>query len=295
MQSDTLDILKQLQSPLVIIGVALLLLRSLGPILNQKGFPEKLRHFLTASIVVVCCLVIVTGSIGYFRASWKNDQQPENAQQVTDPPSPSPPSQKISEKDNETMMSVDKVADSSSVKTRQDDTRPRVAVVDFKSNASEAIDLTGYSADVLSTQLARTGKFNLLKRNRLAALLEEQGFSQSGAVDPATAVQLGKLFGAEYLATGTIEHLGKDCGKKFQGYGVTIGTCTYNASVMIEVFDTTTGAVLYAETRSSSESTQSTPYLTPGDVSYRSLLDKAIRPLADGASKKLAMTLKPGR
>ena len=63
--------------------------------------------------------------------------------------------------------------------------------------------------DYAGMSLLRTGMFTLVDRSELDRILEEQEFSYSGAVDPSTAVELGRLLGAEAVMTvriGSITH-----------------------------------------------------------------------------------------
>ncbi|MCK4806190.1 MAG: hypothetical protein KAT09_01015 [Candidatus Aegiribacteria sp.] len=63
--------------------------------------------------------------------------------------------------------------------------------------------------DYAGMALLRTGRFSLVDRTIVDQLLTEQEFSYSGVVDQATAVQLGKLLGAEAVMTiniGQITH-----------------------------------------------------------------------------------------
>ncbi len=55
------------------------------------------------------------------------------------------------------------------------------------------------------------------------------------------------------------------------------------------------GAVLYSDSRSSSQTTEGTNYLLPGEVSYRALLDDALQSLAAAASRKLETVVSTGR
>jgi len=64
--------------------------------------------------------------------------------------------------------------------------------------------------DFAGMSLLQTGKFTLIDRSVVDQLLEEQEFSYSGVVDQATAVQLGRLLGAEAVMTITITSITHD-------------------------------------------------------------------------------------
>ncbi len=58
--------------------------------------------------------------------------------------------------------------------------------------------------------LLRTGQFSLIDRSVIDQLLEEQEFSYSGVVDPGTAVELGRMLGAEAVMTIAVNSITHD-------------------------------------------------------------------------------------
>lgn len=98
--------------------------------------------------------------------------------------------------------------------------RPRVAVLEFPAakNAYEGWTWwgggTGQSEtktssviqDLFVTELseAGAGKIRLIDREALEKIRAEINLGQSGEVDPATAVKVGKLLGVKYMITGKI-------------------------------------------------------------------------------------------
>jgi len=96
--------------------------------------------------------------------------------------------------------------------------KPRVAVLEFKNKASHYA-WTWYDAgrgaqDMLVTELVKTGKYRVIEREQLAAIMQEKNLSLSGDIDPRTAVKIGKMLGVEYLVSGSVTELGvKDRGE----------------------------------------------------------------------------------
>src|SRR5947207_14882680 len=89
----------------------------------------------------------------------------------------------------------------------QADTRPIVVVLTFDNTSvgKDAKDYDGVSKgimELLATDLAGNPRFRVVERERVQKLLEEQNLTKSGAVDPQTAVRLGKLLGAQYTIYG---------------------------------------------------------------------------------------------
>ena len=87
------------------------------------------------------------------------------------------------------------------------DNRPVVVVFTFDNNAIGAgrADFDGIRTgvqDLLITDMASNAKIRLVDRAHIAEIQAEQNMVKSGAVDPQTAVRLGKILGAQYAVTG---------------------------------------------------------------------------------------------
>lgn len=84
-----------------------------------------------------------------------------------------------------------------------------VAVMPF--TASSAFDsgaLEGLSS-AMGTQLVKTGKFRVLERAQMDAILREQGLQQSGACDGGEcAIEVGKLLSVDRLVVGHVAKVG---------------------------------------------------------------------------------------
>jgi len=83
----------------------------------------------------------------------------------------------------------------------------RIAVSNFENNSTWSWwgdNLGRAAADELATQLVQTGKFTVIERAQLDAILQEQNLGASGAVTSATAAKVGKLLGVQLLLTGSI-------------------------------------------------------------------------------------------
>lgn len=79
-----------------------------------------------------------------------------------------------------------------------------VAVLDFSGGDLLQGHLRFSMSDMLITALVQAGRFTVVERERVADLRREQEFQQGGMVDPATAVQLGRLLGAELVVHGVV-------------------------------------------------------------------------------------------
>jgi len=86
------------------------------------------------------------------------------------------------------------------------DSRATVAVMYFTNSAlvrhDEYEPLSKGITEMLITELAGSPAMQVVERDRLQKLLEEQDLAASGRVDQETAVRLGKILGARHLLMG---------------------------------------------------------------------------------------------
>ena len=137
----------------------------------------------------------------------------------------------------------------------QGSNKPRIAVIEFKNKADNQWWWHGGAAamqDVFVTELVKSGKFRVVEREQLAALMQEKGLSLSGDIDPRTAVKAGKLLGVNYLLTGSITEYGKTetgaHGRSVGGLpGFSGGKSTFVAAANARLIDTETGEILWAD------------------------------------------------
>ncbi len=131
---------------------------------------------------------------------------------------------------------------------------PRVAVMDFENRSQHGgWRLGSGAADILTTALVKTGKFDMYERERLNSVLKEQKMGASGLVDPSTAAQIGKLIGVNYIITGAVTEYGQSRAGGGGG-GVDVGKVGYHSAVDIRMVDTTTGKIVFADTASDDKS-----------------------------------------
>jgi curli biogenesis system outer membrane secretion channel CsgG len=71
--------------------------------------------------------------------------------------------------------------------------KDRVAIMDFENKSQHGGWRLGRGAsDILTTELVKTGKFNVMERDTFAAIIKEQNLGASGRIDPSTAARIGK-------------------------------------------------------------------------------------------------------
>ncbi|MGQ9679086.1 MAG: CsgG/HfaB family protein [bacterium] len=85
----------------------------------------------------------------------------------------------------------------------------RIAVLPIPMGEDSDTGLGARLVEHAEMQLMKVLTFSVVDRSAVDAVLQEQGFSYSGVVDPQTAVRLGKLMGASAVVTvrvGAVKH-----------------------------------------------------------------------------------------
>lgn len=122
----------------------------------------------------------------------------------------------------------------------------RIGVVDFENKTSYGQRLGTAASDILVTELAKTGRFVVVERDKLNKLLDEQKLQSSGVIDPKTVVQVGKVLGLNAIVTGAVSEFGvKTEGSEY--LLVQSKRQTAEVTVDIRLVDAETGQVVYAD------------------------------------------------
>jgi curli biogenesis system outer membrane secretion channel CsgG len=135
--------------------------------------------------------------------------------------------------------------------------KPVVAVAEFHNTARSAYwwnSSVGWDlSDMLTNELADTGKFRVVERAKLQHVLREQDLGASGRVARGTAARVGKLTGARYLIMGSVAAFqhntsGSSGGVSFGGIHVGGSKEKAYIAVDLRVVDSTTGEIMYSRT-----------------------------------------------
>jgi curli biogenesis system outer membrane secretion channel CsgG len=162
-----------------------------------------------------------------------------------------------------------------------------IAVMDFEGNDK----LKGYvdlkMSDMLTTALVKTGKFDLVERNKIDRVFKEQGLKASGAVDAASnAAEMGKLLGAEFVVFGTISGATESTIDKFSYKIVRV-----EISVDIRAVNTTDGKILLSEKATGIGDTKivstADGTMVSGKLNFNSLYSDGARDAVDKCGKKI--------
>lgn len=160
--------------------------------------------------------------------------------------------------------------------------KPRIAVLEFKNKADNQWWYHGgaeAAQDVFVTELVKSGKFRVIDREQLAALMREKNLSLSGDIDPSTAVQAGKLLGVQYFLTGAVTEYG-NTKVGGSGFGVSVGKKKFVAAMNARIIHTDTGEILWAdEARAENSSMKVRVRGIGGGVDDERMFDKVMKPV----------------
>lgn len=161
--------------------------------------------------------------------------------------------------------------------------KARLAVLEFKHKADNQWwhhGGTQAAQDVFVTELARSGKFSVVEREQLAALMKEKNLTLSGDIDPSTAVRIGKLVGIKYLLTGSVTEYGNSSAGGGSGVGGLGGKTKFVAAMSARLIDTSTGEIVWAdEARAQEASIKVSVFGVGGGVDDERMFDKVMKPV----------------
>ena len=124
--------------------------------------------------------------------------------------------------------------------------RPRVAVIPFDNRTDWWAESMGeVAADMIVTRLVNSGAFSVIERERLQAILAEQGFQLSGQVNPNDVVEIGRMAGVMYLITGSVTRFSID-ERGTRVLGRNVGYTEAESEMNVRAFSTETGEIITA-------------------------------------------------
>lgn len=169
-----------------------------------------------------------------------------------------------------------------------------VAAFENKTNWSGQVNLGSGMADQLITSLMNSGRFIVLERQNVEAVLREQDFASSGRTTATGGAKSGKINRAQILIQGAITEFGatESSGGAIAIKGFALGGKQSKAMVGIDlrIYDTTTGQVLASKAcRGEAKSSGSSIGYTGGDFGFatggeaKTPMDLAVRAAIDQA------------
>lgn len=160
--------------------------------------------------------------------------------------------------------------------------KPRIAVLEFSNKADNQWWGSGGAAaaqDIFVTELVKGGKFRVIDREQLSAILREKNLSLSGDVDASTAVKAGKLLGVKYLLVGAVTEYGNTRAGG-GARGIYVGKNTFVAAMNARIIDVQTGEIIWAdEGRGEEATTKVSVFGAGGGTEDDRMFDKVLKPI----------------
>jgi curli biogenesis system outer membrane secretion channel CsgG len=126
--------------------------------------------------------------------------------------------------------------------------QPTLAVVAFENHSQVNVsDVGNMGIQFLESAIANSGMFTLVDRQTVDKNLEELGFNAaSGLVDPSYSIQLGKMLGAQYIATGSVVDITRKV-TEFKGYNIKTKRVAISVTTGLRVIDAERGTVFFID------------------------------------------------
>ena len=120
------------------------------------------------------------------------------------------------------------------------------------------------AADMMISGLKEIKTISIVERSDISKILKEQEFSFTGAIDAKTAIQVGKIIGAQYLVLGKVTEVEKLSGidPRYKKFCACVGCLTfgilgailpvifpskgYRVGLNIRIVDTETGNIIFS-------------------------------------------------
>lgn len=149
----------------------------------------------------------------------------------------------------------------------------------------------------ISDKLANDPNLIIIERARIDSILAEHNLQASGAVDSSTAVQLGKLIGADLLVVGTLNEFGFKNQGGLSIRGISLGMSNASVGISARLIDTQTGQILGSFSGSGQDSATSISVSSFNNISFgtsefdNSVLGKALSKAIDDLVAKFKPAL----
>jgi curli biogenesis system outer membrane secretion channel CsgG len=163
--------------------------------------------------------------------------------------------------------------------------QPRTVVAVMNFVGAEVLEqrLQIQISDALVTSMVQAGRFDVVERQRLDLVMNEQNLHQRGLVDPATAARVGKILGAQLVVYGVLTGATEQKVDKFSYDLIRI-----EVSMDVRAVDVSTGKVAISETaKGSAEAriiTSADGTILSGPTNYDPLYHEASRQALDRAA-----------
>jgi len=178
----------------------------------------------------------------------------------------------------------------------------RLAVSEFQDLTNARIRGLGASfSEQLTSALAKTRRFEVIERSQLDNILREQHFSNMGLVDPATAAEIGKIIGLNYMVIGNITDLSAETNSVRIPLQGAVSQTKMQLTVNFRLVNTETAAIETADALTVEESALgfqldsrdlgeiSLGTDSPTTALLKKVIEKAVAAIVDKISENIAL------
>lgn len=105
-------------------------------------------------------------------------------------------------------------------------------------------------ADMITTELVKSGNYRVIERQELDEILKEQDLGQSGIVTPQSAAAMGQVLGVELAVVGTVSEFGmkeNETGGAVKGVGIGLRNTAAVVGLDVRLINTSTAEIVSAE------------------------------------------------
>ena len=157
--------------------------------------------------------------------------------------------------------------------------KPRLAIREFADKTKQGGVPVRAITDMMTTELDRTGIFNLVERENLNYIADELKLSQSGLMDSNYAPEVGKIKGAEFTMTGavTVYYFHEKKSGWSSVLGGTAKTKTAYVELDIRIINTATSEIIYSAVQRGEASRSSKSSGASSKRTYGGILESAAR------------------
>jgi TolB-like protein len=162
----------------------------------------------------------------------------------------------------------------------------KVAVLSFTSPADR---LSRYVIDELNDAIVNGGKLTVVDRQQLDLIMQEMQFQESGLVSDESAQEIGRMLGAQYIVSGSMESIASSYRFRARALTVENAAISYSGSRNVAANDRTVASLIAGSSGASGDFTSAERnrarwlniFWGAGSFSQRDILGGSITALLD--------------
>ena len=110
------------------------------------------------------------------------------------------------------------------------------------------LDPASVMTEELTAAFSKSGQYNMISRNKIDKVLDDMGFLTNEAIDQESAIEIGKMLGAQYVVVGKVAILRLSAAGKVLGLKSHSSRSRAKLSLRYRLVDVQTGEIKFAGT-----------------------------------------------